>query len=312
MPVKTSGYIFLTGTVDKSYQYRYHQCLYHQEAYRNCQPEREDFCFWWGRSGSNEIHGTMYLYRESNKAISQLFAPFGGFDGVKLSVENANEFILAVIRSLCDQGIEHMEIRQPPACYGTQVWDEVLLNLGFKVKYLENHHLSISNVPFSTGLHPMERRKLSKSGKFKFEVNSIKSLPDIYNHIKSCRDERHQRLSMDYEQLSRVVKELPNHFLLCCVKYQNQIAASAIIIKVNPYCWYQFYPAHSSEFNKESPMVFLLSRLYDYAQSQGVRVLDLGTSELNGKPLEGLIKFKSRVGGKPGRKAIYTKALPPA
>jgi lipid II:glycine glycyltransferase (peptidoglycan interpeptide bridge formation enzyme) len=155
----------------------------------------------------------------------------------------------------------------------------------------------------------MERRKLLKSGGFQFAVHSNNLLPVIYQFIENCRGERGQSLSMSFKQLRSVVSSVPDNFLLCTTKYALHIAAAAVVIKTSPYSWYQFYPAHSQKFNKYSPMVFLLSGLYNLARNEGVKMLDLGTSEFDGKPLEGLLKFKSRVGGERSFKEVYTKTL---
>jgi hypothetical protein len=203
-----------------------------------------------------------------------------------------------------------VSIQHPSSCYHVPaIWEQLLLELGFDAKSSINHHLSVGDGSFKEKLHKMEQRKLVKSRDLSFFIQPQDRLRDIYDFIYNCRIQKQQKLSLSYEQLEQVVKLSGDHFLLCAVFCGRRMAAASIVIKVNQRCWYQFYPAHHRDFDQKSPMVFLTSELFRWGQHQGIRVIDLGTSELNGKPLEGLLTFKSHLGGISTRKTLYTKSL---
>jgi hypothetical protein len=210
---------------------------------------------------------------------------------------------------LADCGAREIEIIQPPDFYQPNQWHDDLIELGFEVRYTTNHYLVVDRGPLKPRMHLMERRKLARCRDFTFTLHPTSSLREVYHFIDACRKEREQSLSMTFDQLDAVVNKLADNFLLCTVESGSRWAAAAIIVKVSSKCWYQFYPAHSREFDKESPIVYLVSELFSYAAGQGVRFLDLGPSDLNGILIKGLVKFKERLGAVPGRKLIYSRSI---
>ena len=310
MLAQIRNYSIFSETVPDEYQYFYEPSLYHSEKYLLAQPVQPEYRFWLTEPEKSRIIGTMNFYRDENKAESQRFAPFGSYDGLPLPVDIATELLKAVLTSLGQSGIEDVLVTASAGCYSDQeVWAKAYNAVGFSFTEAINYHLPIDHLPFSEKIHKMERRKLQRGQQFYFQTNPIQELSEIYLFIEKCRQERGQSLSMSLQRLLQVAKEIPEHLVVTSLKYQQQLVAASIIIKVNSTCWYQFYPAHSLKYNRESPMVFLLSKVYTYAREQGVKILDLGTSELKGKSLDGLLKFKSRVGGIVTSRRVYTKCL---
>lgn len=310
MLAQIRNYSIFSETIPDTYNYAYEPSLYHLERYLLAQPTLPEFRFWLTEPEKSRIIGTMNFYRSENKAISQRFAPFGSYDGLSLSIEVATKLLKTVLTSLAQNGIAHVMITTSAECYSDQeIWSMAYSAAEFSFTQATNYHLPIDRLPFSEKIHKMELRKLVKSQQFNFQINTLQELPEIYRFIEKCRKERGQDLSMSLNRLLQVAKEIPDHLLIASLKNQNQLVAASIIIRVTSTCWYQFYPAHSFEFNRESPMVSLLSQIYEHAREQGAKILDLGTSEFNGKPLDGLLKFKSRVGGVASSKKVYTKYL---
>jgi hypothetical protein len=56
-------------------------------------------------------------------------------------------------------------------------------------------------------------------------------------------------------------------------------------------------------------VVLLIDGIYELAQSQGVKMIDLGTSMLEGKVNRSLLHFKKSIGGQSNRKLIFEKTL---
>ena len=97
--------------------------------------------------------------------------------------------------------------------------------------------------------------------------------------------------------------------LLFQVADESHLAAAAIVIKVSDKILYTFYYAHDKKFNKISPVVQLISGIYEYAQARNFTLIDLGTSMVDGKINRSLIQFKKSIGGKPSDKYIFEKTL---
>ena len=290
------------------YAVNYDECFYHSQRYLDSQDEKPQCSFFLSQP-DNEVLGKIHFYKHGDQAISQLHAPYGSFNSANISREAAERFLSYSIKSLSDLGFKQILIQHPADCYqDSTMWTDLLAHNGFSVRNQVNHHLSIDR-PLKEKMHLMEQRKLSKCQQFEFEVNPVASLSKIYSFINCCRKERKQSLSLSYGRLEQVVKTSPDNFVLCTVKYGNLLAAASIVIKVNSSCWYQFYPAHSRQFDRVSPLVFLISKLYQYAASHSVKVLDLGPSEVNGQPLPGLLQFKNRLGAVISYKKYYSKTI---
>ena len=164
---------------------------------------------------------------------------------------------------------------------------------------------------FEKKIAASQRQKLRKCEK-RFTVNHVKltELKNIYGFISACRHERNQSLSMTFTQLQKVSDRLPKSFLLFQVVDEQEMVAAAIVIKVSENILYTFYYSHEKKFNRISPVVFLISGIYRYAQEHGFVQIDLGTSMVNGGINRPLLQFKKSIGGQPSNKYIFDKILP--
>jgi hypothetical protein len=308
MQLKTADYTITTDTPPSHYEFSYEQNLYHRSEYLNCQPELPKYSFW--LCDHHQIHGVVHFHLSGRRAISHVYAPFGSFNGKQLPNTISGKYISFIEETLVKHGLKEIEFKhQAPIYHTASDWTDVLGKFEYLARHSINHHIVVNDIPLSDKMHAMEKRKLARSQQFRFRLQPLDSLNRIYHFIEACRQERNQRLSMTYESMEKIVRTLPNYFLLCTASFGNTLAAASIVIKVTSRCWYQFYPAHSKKFDKESPLVFLTSKLYEQARKQGVDIIDLGTSEVHERPIEGLLKFKTRIGGISTKKSSYIKTI---
>jgi len=310
MQLKTADYKFTTDTPPSHYEFSYEQNLYHRSEYLACQYELPERSFWLCDHDSAQIHGVVHFHFKGRKAVSHAYAPFGSFDGKQLPNRVVENFISFIAESLDKDGLKDMVFKHPaPFHNGGSSWAKVLCDFGFLAEHSVNHHIVVDNFPLRDKMHVMEKRKLARCRQFDFKLQPLNSLNKIYHFIETCRIERNQSLSMTYDSLANVIRALPKNFMLCTANLGNILAAAAIVIKVTTGCWYLFYPAHSKKFNKESPLVFLISELYEQAIKESVDIIDLGTSEVKGILNEGLLTFKKRIGGIATMKSTYIKII---
>jgi len=303
-------YTICQNLTHAGYVLNYEESFYHSQRYLNSQAEKPQYSFFLCSPENDQVLGKIHFYRRDDQVISQVYAPFGSFNTAKVPRETAERFLSFTVESLSGQGFKQILIHHPASCYlNSTFWGEILIHHEFSPKCQVNHHLVIDNTPLKEKMHIMEQRKLSRCRQFEFRIHSVESLSKIYDFIYRCRKERKQSLSLSLEQLELVVRNSPDNFVICTVKSGDLLAAAAIVIKVNSKCWYQFYPAHSRRFDRESPLVFLISKLYEYAARHDVKVLDLGPSELHGQPLPGLLQFKSRLGAVITYKKYFSKSI---
>ena len=309
MVTTSKSFGILKGQPPSNYQFSYRQNLYHLPEYLQCQSAIPDRSFHLIDKQLQTIKGVIHFHRQQEKWVSQRYAPFGSFQGERISESTIKAVIQTFEHELQASGAEQIVLNHPASCYQQDIWGEVLTANGYVTRRRINHHILIEGDTLEDKMHQMEKRKLARGRRFTFSVHPHTYLSKLYRFIVDCREERGQTLSMSLDKLQRVVTALPEHFLLCSVNLKDKLAAASVVIKVNPKLWYQFYPAHSKVFNRDSPLVFLVSELYQLAKSQGVRIIDLGTSEVNGNPIEGLLTFKDRIGGTRSDQCTYSKTL---
>ena len=114
---------------------------------------------------------------------------------------------------------------------------------------------------------------------------------------------------MSYAQMKTVCDNFPEDFKLFGVYDNNALAAASISIMINKSILYNFYSAHAKQYDALSPVVRLMEGIYEHCQSDKIKIIDLGTSALNGRPNFGLLDFKLNLGASPSEKFTFEKIL---
>ena len=290
--------------------------LYNSTPFLKFQSDRDPLTFQIFTKKNREELARIHFFLEKEEAMSPLRSPFGSFEmSDQMETEVLYHSMGVIHQQLEDRGIKRVRIVNYPQVYHPAHAAQtgyVLLNHGYKVAGVDiNHHLLIGWREFEQGLHLMEKRKLKKclNQSFCFREAPINHLEEVYQFVLNCRKERGQTLSLSLEELTPMVKAFPHNYQLFEVIHEEEMAAASISVKVHSKILYNFYPASSKKYHSFSPMVFLLKHQYEYCRQRQYRILDLGTSTLEGKPNLNLIQFKENVGGIPSMKITYQKDL---
>ncbi len=267
-----------------------------------------------GLKESNEILAQMSLHIEKNKARSPFRAPFGSLQiSSKIDFEHLEFFIDQIEKHLVKRNVTSIFIRDCPLNYRVEdsaLLYKILILHGYDVHEQVTSIIPVDGNEFKTKIRLSQRQKLKKcEAEFVFRQLDISQLPRVYRFIEKSRNQIDQLLSMSFVQLRKTVKIFPSDFLLFEVTNGSVTAAAAVVIAVNDEILYTFYYAHDRQFNKISPVVFLLSGIYSFAQNNGYKMIDLGTSMNGDKIYKPLLHFKESVGGKVSPKFIYEKNL---
>lgn len=249
-------------------------------------------------------------------ANSPLKSPFGSIEfSEDLSLITMFRFIEFVTSRLKVLGAKKIVIKACPDEYQplkAPILHTFLFNQGFRVVSAEiGSVIRISPARFDAGLDEMEKRKLRKAidAGLVFKEIPHDQLSETFLFILACRRFKGYSLSMTLPELKETVKEFEKSFVLFGAFQGEKLTAASISILVNEKILYNFYPAHSSEFDSISPLVFLISNIYGYCQRRKIELLDLGTSALDGKPNFGLLDFKLRLGAHPTQKFTFEKIV---
>ncbi len=259
------------------------------------------------------VKARIALHMDGDKTQSPFRAPFGFIEFLTDIIDSELTVFFSLIEAdLKVRGIKKIELKSYPEVYDSRfsLAETVLKQLHYTVSHEVSSVIPVDRKPFVKKIKISERQKLIKAEKlFSFEKLKNTQLHEVYAFIEGCRRERDQRLSLSFSDLEKTVKTFPKNFQLYRVYDGSDTAAAAIVIKVSKEILYTFYYAHARKFDKVSPVVLLISSLYKLAQTQGIELIDLGTSMVNGKVNRSLLHFKKSIGGESNRKILFEKVL---
>lgn len=251
-----------------------------------------------------------------NVAASPVRAPFGSCEiYLKVSTATLGRFFAFVETTLKQKKVKQFCIKNWPVLYQTtqsaQLYDVLVGKLKFNQIQEVTSIIIVNKSPLKARMKISERQKAIKSSKlFSFNQCTPNQFKTVYDFILACRRARKQSLSLSWKGLKQTIVALPERFLFFSLTNETGIAAAAIVIRVNDTIWYTFYYAHDSKYNKVSPIVHLLDCIYARAEKEKIKLIDLGTSMLNGEVNKPLLHFKQSVGALTIPKFTFTKNYP--
>lgn len=260
------------------------------------------------------ISAIFFVNIKEGVARSPLKSPFGSFEvSPHLSGNILFEFVDFVTARLKAKQVENIVIKDQPACYAPEraaLLHTFLFNLGYHVCDAEvGAVITITENSFQCYPDSWERRKLRQAhdAGVKFKQLDLSELTEVYLFILASRKQRGYSLSMSLAEIKKVVDRFPEEYLLFGAYKDGKLAAASIAIRVRENILYNFYSAHSQEFDHLSPVVALIEGIYQFCQQEKIEMLDLGTSAVDGKPNFGLLDFKLRLGSAATPKLTFQK-----
>lgn len=316
LPTQWKDIEFVESGLSSTYSADFQLSLFNTRAHRSLQSKEKWSEFHLVQTAKKKIVASIYFCLADGIAASPASAPFGSFElSESVSAEHLYGFIGFVELRLKEKGAKQIRIKNYPEAYNSRLHNLVTVLL-FNHRYrIDNAELGaclvVDNIRLQSKIDQWERRKLRQANKagLSFRTLSVDEFDEVYDFISACREERGQSLSMTKAQLKKVVKKLPKEFYLFGVYERNELIAASISIRVSGDVVYNFYSAHTKSSDHLSPVVLLISNLYDWAYHHKFKLVDLGTSALGGIPNFSLIDFKLRMGATPAMKLTFEKKL---
>jgi hypothetical protein len=268
------------------------------------------------RTEKKTSRARIHFHIEDGVALSPFKNPFGSMEfSDAMELRELFEFMKWIEEDLRGKGAKRIEIKSYPALYNSRcssILNIFFFNLGYHVRNAELSSCIVVN-PSSLFqvMSSWEKRKVGQIRKssLRFSAIPVAKIKEVFEFISSCREERKQKLSLTYPQMKTVSDNFPDQFCLFGVYDNNALAAASISIMVNKSILYNFYSAHSKQYDALSPVVRLMEGIYEHCQVEKIRLIDLGTSALNGRPNFGLLDFKLNLGAVPTEKLTFEKKL---
>ncbi len=238
---------------------------------------------------------------------------YGGLSLDKeLSFQNIYDIINQLLNYIKEKKISSVEIVSEPFSHNLHKSSIVLntfLEKGFSIINHEiNHSIIIDETILVNKMMRNNKKRYNKCLKEDFQFKEVFSqfeIQNIYNLIKENRESNGHKISMSFDQIIEMNNVFPTNLHFFSVSQMNKCVAASICLKINSDVLYVFYWADKSGYESYSPVVFLASGLYDFANKSNFKILDVGTSSLDGIPNLGLIKFKENLGFKISPKLTF-------
>lgn len=226
---------------------------------------------------------------------------FGGFLWKKkTNLLNYLEITSSLTGYLAKNKFRKCILKNPPFLYNKNPNEETeyaLVKNGFNVT-----SVSVSNI---IDLENFEFRKISEPKKrsIRKTLNKIK-LEYIANDLTLEEFEKYYGILFRNRQLKGVkpthtIKELlflrnnlKNDIVIFSACLEEKIVAICILFSINKDMILNFYLADDENFKMERVSEFILYKSIEWAKNNNYKYYDTGTSDANGKLIEGLFAFK--------------------
>lgn len=250
------------------------------------------------------VVASLYLNLNGDSAVSSVRSPYGSVEGSEgVPPEVLFNFLIFVEDALKKRNIKSVRITCAPGVYMPALHNLLSVyfpNLGYRTTAAALSAYLRPDSEFVLGISQTEKQALSKGtlGGLHFQLIDIEKLEDVYTFIARCHRGKGYPMSMTFADLQTTVGKFEDRFVLSAAFDQHAMVAASIAIRVSNDVLYNFYMDHDSAYNKVSPVLILLEGLYNYCKGSNIRIMDLGTSALDGKPNFGLLSFKLRLGAR--------------
>lgn len=266
--------------------------------------------------GAQKAYAFIHFITDGNNAWTSLpQTPFGGVQQSGHLTERQFSFLFScIIDDSGHRGCRRWLVLPPPSFYQpdyTVMHTHALKNAGFKDLRTDKYHaIKIDDHTFERHLAPAEKRRLRKSRKAGMSAARIEHFDAgrIYTQIEQWHNSVGYRLSLSEDKFCALISACPSDVLVFQVSFAERPVALGVLISVDQNVLYHFLPAWDKDFRTYSPTVLLTEAIYNYAQAQGFRWLDLGRSLGNDqKEKPGLTRFKERLGAVEFRRTVWLK-----
>lgn len=256
-------------------------------------------------------------FQISGHVARSLFkAPFGSVEySDDLNPKVLYWFLKKIELQLKGQGVRDIYIRNPPRGHApakVSLLETFFFNRQYIVSDAEVGALvEVTDAPFADLIRHSEKLRMQQGRRagFVFRQHDLSDLQEIYSFIAQCHREKGYQISITAEELQKTATVFPERYLLFGISQEERLLAASISIRISKAILYNFLTNHEKEHNPLSPAIPLMEGTYHYCRDNGIHLLDLGTSALQGKPNFPLLDFKLRIGGSPTSKLSFHKNI---
>lgn len=235
---------------------------------------------------------------ENGELHSPFSAPFGGFHYTHeyINYEQIYNFIER-LKTFTAEHYKAVHIVIPPDIYQNNMnakLTNALIRAGYKMNTPDIHHWADLKEFDNNWIKPSvgsRCRRAARNG-LSFELAQDKaSKLSSYNIVKMNRLMQGRKIHIDFNDLVHVEKLIPIDYF--SIKNKNgEGVAAAIMYRAHDKIVQCVFLGDNLKERKTGATDLLLLNLYMHYKKLNIRIIDFGTSSLNGTPNPGVIRFK--------------------
>lgn len=212
------------------------------------------------------------------------------------------EIVETFKKYIAENGFDKCTLRLPPFTYNKMPDEETeyaLVKSGFNVS-----NVSISNI---INLDEFEFKKISETKKrsikksmHEIEVRTVngnidkENFKEYYNLLLENRELKNVSPTHSIDELIYLKNTLPDDIILFSAYVDSVLAAICVLFSINKDIILNFYLAGDERFKLHGVSEFILYKTVEWSKNKGYKYYDIGTSDTNGKLIEGLFAFKKK------------------
>jgi hypothetical protein len=297
-----------------------HLQLFSSEAYNRLNLTSKQQYLRLDHHASGRLLGTFVGIVEDGMFWSGYRAPFCGPDFVRKreTPDNVQAVIDHALDSLSACGIQRMRVKARPASYSpneTYV-QHGLMRRGFDIANSElSYGIDLgsyeSRAEYRASLKRSARRAVGHSDGQPFDYREAHTADDwavAYDLIRANRTAKGNPLQLSLEYLLSLRAGFGDRIRFFVLSHAGQPVASALLYRLRPDIELVEYWGDSHDLGR-SPMNRLAEEVCGRAIDEGVRLVDLGISSVEGSPDAGLIQFKQSIGATAELRLSFERSL---
>jgi hypothetical protein len=247
------------------------------------------------------------------EAISLPNIPFGGMwiSGTP-TPSSLFLFLVEIEKALLAKGVVSLKVIQPPVCYEkhSDILGYFLKTSGFQLTTILNHQIFAGKKKIQKQASQLKNKFAPKIKQLGLTVTRSSFVNfDFLRDIKRWNVQRGYQIKFAEEQLLLQLSEYPERFTVISVLKDQAAIGHAFAVRLTANSIYYFLAATNPDMQHKVTGEVILSTLFELAAEQKADFIDLGSSDLDGKPNLSLIFFKSKFANAFQNKNIWEKSF---
>lgn len=233
---------------------------------------------------------------------SPFSAPFGGFDANQPDRIEYYEEAVGLLKAHLDAAGKPLKIVLPPTVYGsyTAKMYHALIRGGAKLLFSElNYAYELERFKeYESYLDRSARKNFHNARQYPFEFLELERTPEniarAYAVIRDNRESKGYALQMSLESVLKTAEVVSAEFFVMTLDGAD--VAAAMVYPVTEGINQVVYWGDSPGYTDCRAMNYFTYKVFEHYFNQGLKLLDIGPSSVEGIPNYGLCSFKENLG----------------